>query len=285
MVETKDDAEKFQKFQRLLAEAVRSMTRRGLHLIGENPERFAQMDQLPFPAYIPNLVEDLQTPAFTEALCAAENLFGVRAQAAEPGEIQVLRGIFRQCIVDTSVMNHWPPAIDDHTWRTGRIAVAMGKELGLSKTNLCELFWGGWLHDVGKLFILELSAVLEAQSVRFNMILPLMRAHASLGGLLLERIDPLFPIGKICAYQHQESVDGMGYPKGLRYEYLTIEGLIVGISDSYDATVTRVGWSASQVLDECRQQYTKAGHPDDAVLLAFIRTVERFHTQWYPDKE
>ena len=272
-----------QKFQGLLSEAVRSITDRGIHLITENPESFMQMHDLPFSAYIPDLVENLQTPAFSEALCAAGNLFGVKALNAAPGEVPALRSAFRQCVVDTAVMNHWPLAIDDHTWRTARIAVAIGKELGQPKTSLCELFWGGLLHDVGKLFIEELAATLEAQRVKYDMILPLVRTHASLGGLLLESVYPLFKIGVICAYQHQESVDGTGY-QGLRYEQITTEGRIVNIADGYDATVTRSAWSASQVRDECCQQYMNAGHPDDAVLLAFLRTMDRFHTQWYPHR-
>jgi HD-GYP domain-containing protein (c-di-GMP phosphodiesterase class II) len=239
-----------------------------------------QMHDLPLPDYIPDLVLDLQTPAYIEALGAAKDLFGVPAQEANSKQLRDLKGLFRQCIDETASVNHWPPVIDGHAWRTGRIAVAVGKELGLSQPDLCELFWGGWLHDVGKLFINELADTLEAQRVNYNMILPLVRTHASLGGLLLESVYPLFPIGMICAFQHQESVDGTGY-QGLRYDQLTTEGRIVNIADSYDATVTRSAWSASKVCEECCQQYARASHPDDAVLLAFLRIVERFHTQWY----
>jgi HD-GYP domain-containing protein (c-di-GMP phosphodiesterase class II) len=281
MVEINVDAEKVQEFQSLLAEATRSVTRRGLQLIGEDPERFAQMHARPFPAYIPELAEDLQTPAFFDALEAANDLFGTAAQYAGPGEIPAWRAVFRQCLAATSVANHWPLAIDDHTWRSARIAVAIGKELGLPQSTCCELFWGAWFHDVGKQFILELAAVLEAQKVQFKSILPLIRTHASLGGLLMERVSPLFALGEICAGQHQESVDGTGYPYGLSYGRLTTEGRIVNMSDAYDATVTRSGWSASQICDDCRQQYTSAGHPEDAVLLAFIRVVERYHQPWY----
>jgi response regulator RpfG family c-di-GMP phosphodiesterase len=270
-----------QSFQWLLSEAVESITHRGINLIAEDPKRFMQMHELPFSAYIPDLVEDLRTPLYAKVLGAAKNLFGVKAEEANPKQLKTLRGLFRQCIDNTAAANHFPSPIDGHACRTARIAVMIGKELGLSKPELCELFWGGLLHDVGKLFTNELEAVLESQRIEYDMILPLVRTHASLGGLLLDSVNPLFPIGMICAYQHQESVDGTGY-QGLRYEQITIEGRMVGLADGYDATVTRSAWSASQVRDECCQQYTRAGHPEDAALLAFLRVVDRFHAHWYP---
>jgi HD-GYP domain-containing protein (c-di-GMP phosphodiesterase class II) len=269
-------------FQRLLTEAVRSITQCGLHLITEYPLRFMRMRELPLPEYIPGLADDLKTPAYFEVLRAAQASFGVKAQGANRKQVRALQLLFRQVIVETAEANHWPPPIDDHAWRTGRIAVAVGKELGLPRPGLNELFWAGWLHDVGKLFILELADTLEAQGVNFEIILPLIRTHASLGGLLLESVYPLFTLGPICAVQHQESVDGTGY-QGLHYEQLSAEGCIVGLADSYDATVTRVAWSAARVCEENRQQYARAGHPDDVVLMAFLRVVERYHTHWYPE--
>lgn len=282
MVEIVEPSEDIRKFQWLLSEAVKTITNRGIDLIAEDPKRFMQMHELPFTSYIPDLVEDLQTPLYVKTLGIAKDLFGVKAQEANPEQLKALKGLFRQCVDNTATVNHYASPIDEHAWRTARIAVTIGKELGLSEPILYELFWGGLLHDVGKLFTNELEATLEAQRIEYDMILPLVRTHASLGGLLLESVYPLFPIGMICAYQHQESVDGTGYPKGLRYEHITTEGRIVNISDSYDATVTRSSWSTSQVCDECCQQYMTAGHPEDVVLLAFLRTVERFHTQWYP---
>jgi HD-GYP domain-containing protein (c-di-GMP phosphodiesterase class II) len=280
MAKNVEHREDIQNFQWLLSEAVKSITHRGINLIAEDPKRFMQMHELPFTCYIPELVEDLRTPLYAKTLGAAKNLFGVKAREANPKQLKTLRGLFRQCIDNTATVNHFPSPIDGHACRTARIAVMIGKELGLSKPELYELFWGGLLHDVGKLFTNELEAVLEAQRIEYDMILPLVRTHASLGGLLLDSVNPLFPIGMICAYQHQESVDGTGY-QGLRYEQITTEGRIVGLADGYDATVTRSAWNVSQVRDECCQQYTRAGHPDDAVLLAFLRTVERFHTRWY----
>lgn len=272
--------EDIQNFSVLLTQAVKSITQRGLCLIAEAPQRFMRMRELPLREYIPGLADDLKTPAYSEALRAAQASFGVRTQRANRNQVRALRLLFRKVIVESAEANHWPAPIDDHAWRTSRIAVAVGKELGLAKQELCELFWGGWLHDVGKLFVNELAETLEAQRVYPAMILPLMRTHAALGGLLLESVNPLFTLGAICAVQHQESVDGTGY-QGLRYEQLTAEGCIVGLADSYDATVTRVAWSAARVCEENRQQYARAGHPEDAVLLAFLRVVERKHKHWY----
>ena len=52
----------------------------------------------------------------------------------------------------------------------------------------------------------------------------------------------------------------------LTIDELTMEGRIAHLADSYDATVTRSGWSAARVCDGFRETYRKIGRSDDAIF-------------------
>jgi len=270
-----------QEFQEIMVKAVHSITQRGLTILAGKPEACRRMAGMPFPDYIPALARDLQTPEYRALLTLAQQHFGESVQFTQTSPNESLRGAFYQCFQQVAASRFETAGVGEHSRRVARIAKAVGEQLGFSSQELQEIHWGGLLHDIGKLFIDDLATTLEAKQVDLDKILPFVRTHATLGGLLLDSVSPLFPVGRVCAYQHQESVDGSGYPFGLCYEELTTEGQIVNLADGYDATVTRRNWSLAQVCEQNRQVYEWAGYPDATVLQAFLRTVERFHDKWY----
>jgi HD-GYP domain-containing protein (c-di-GMP phosphodiesterase class II) len=154
--------------------------------------------------------------------------------------------------------------------------------MSYSSSEISEIYWGGLLHDIGKLFVGELFVALDAQELPSPVTLPFIRAHACLGRSFLESVLPLFPTALTCAAFHQESVDGSGYPQGLTYYQLPVESQIVNLADGYDATVTRMGWSAAQVCADAEQMYARAGHPQAPVLSALIDVIHEHHLEWYP---
>jgi HD-GYP domain-containing protein (c-di-GMP phosphodiesterase class II) len=270
-----------QEFQQSLKAASLSITRRGLEILRDNPDACRRIAGMPFPDYIPALACDLQTPELKAVLTLARQLFGEYGQYLQTMANEALRDMFHQCLRQAAASRWESAGVGDHPCRVAQIAVAVGEQLRFTSLELDEIQWGGLLHDIGKLFIDNLASTLEEMQIDYDQILSFVRTHATLGGLLLESVFPLFPTGMMCAYQHQESVDGSGYPFGLRYEQLTVESQIVNLADGYDATVTRSNWSLAQVCDQNRQMYEKAGYPDATVLQAFLQTIERFHTEWY----
>ena len=270
-----------QEFQEIMVKAVHSITQRGLTILADKPEACRRMVGMPFPDYIPALARDLQTPEYRGILALAWQHFGEPVQFTQTSANDSLRVAFYHCLQQVAASRFETAGVGEHSRRVARIAKAVGEQLGFSSQELQEIHWGGLLHDIGKLFIDDLATTLEARQVEREVILPFVRTHATLGGLLLESVSPLFPAGIMCAYQHQESADGSGYPFGLCYEELTTEGQIVNLADGYDATVTRCNWRLAQVCEQNRQVYERAGYPDATVLQAFLHTVERFHDKWY----
>ena len=268
-------------FQQLLAESSRTITARGLALYAADPPKYNHLAALPFPAYIPLLAEEVKTSAFTDLLASAHDLFGKPACHLDGKALESLRQLFFQSVWQTASSQAWFPQEGGHSERVAQIASAIAGELGLSLPEIHEIHWGGLLHDIGKVFVCDLFDALIAQGLPLGVTMPFIRTHASLGGSFLESVLPLFPTGLVCAAQHQESVDGSGYPVGLKYGQLTVEGQIVNLADGYDATVTRFGWTAQQVSSDNQQMYARAGHLDAPVLRAFLHTVEKYHAEWY----
>jgi hypothetical protein len=269
-------------FQQLLSASSQSILRCGLSLYASTPEKYARLASLPFPAYIPSLAQDLKTPEYSACLSSARLLFGESAQDLPPSELEALRQHFFDCTWRAASTQTWFPQECGHAYRVARNAAALAAQLGCSDHEVGEIYWGGLLHDIGKIFVGELFVALADQGLPIETTMPFIRTHASLGGDFLESVLPLFSIPLVCAAQHQESVDGSGYPEGLRYEQLTIPGQIANIADGYDATVTRLGWSASQICNDIQSMYTRAGHPQAPILSAFLQLVEERHCDWYP---
>jgi response regulator RpfG family c-di-GMP phosphodiesterase len=269
------------EFQQLLAASSQSITVRGLALYASDPQKYSQLAVLPFPAYIPVLAEDLKTPELAALLSSARSLFGESALQLAGPELEALRRLFFECVWRTASAQTWFPQEDGHVFRVARNSAALASQLGCSDSEVGEIYWGGLLHDIGKVFVGELFVALADQGLPIETTMPFIRTHASLGRDFLESVHPLFTNSLVCAAQHQESVDGSGYPDGLRYEQLTIPGQIANIADGYDATVTRLGWSASQIIADIQGMYARAGHPHAPLVQAFIQLVEEHHLDYY----
>jgi hypothetical protein len=269
------------EFQQLLAASSQSITTRGLALFASDPQKYSQLALLPFSTYIPALAEDLKTPEFYALLAFARLLFGESARNLAPSELELLRQLFFDCFWQTVSAQTWFPQEGGHAHRVARNAAALAAQLGCSDCEVGEIYWGGLLHDIGKVFVGELFVALADQGLPIETTMPFIRTHASLGRDFLESVQPLFTNSLVCAAQHQESVDGSGYPDGLKYEQLTIRGQIVNIADGYDATVTRLGWSASQICADIQSMYARAGHPAAPIVQAFLQLVEERHCDMY----
>lgn len=180
------------EFQRLLTLASQSIADCGLFLYTSNPQKYNQLNSLPFPAYIPALSEDLKTPEFSAVLSSARSLFGESALILAGPELEALRRLFFECIWRTASAQTWFPQEGGHAHRVARNATALAALLGFSDDEAHEIYWGGLLHDIGKVFVGELFVALADQGLPIETTMPLIRTHASLGRDFLESVQPLF---------------------------------------------------------------------------------------------
>ncbi len=118
------------------------------------------------------------------------------------------------------------------------IGVALGRSLGLARSDIELLALGGLLHDVGKCTVPE--AILSKPGRLTDAEFQEIRRHPTEGLRLLAALEPALPAALLdMVRHHHERLDGTGYPDGLRG--LEIAPMIrwLSICDVYGALVER----------------------------------------------
>ena len=129
-------------------------------------------------------------------------------------------------------------------------AVALGRQLGLPKTDLKTLAQGGLLFDIGKVKLDD--ALLNKKDRLTPEEFEVVKSHVEEGVELLRKTqDVTRHILQIAEYHH-ERYDGSGYPKGTVGDDIPVFARILGVIDCYDAITSD-------------RPYAKAMSPSDAV--------------------
>ncbi|MFN0063495.1 MAG: HD-GYP domain-containing protein [Myxococcaceae bacterium] len=146
------------------------------------------------------------------------------------------------------------PYTRGHSQRVGELAAEIGTELKLPDRELKLLRYGGILHDIGKIGIME--GILHKQSRLTTEEMTVMREHPMIGDNIVGPVRFLSPV-RAAVRHHHEWFDGTGYPDKLSGDNIPLIARIIAVADTYDAcTSTRPYQQAMPIvraLDVCRQ--------------------------------
>ncbi len=161
-----------------------------------------------------------------------------------------------------------------HSQRVGDLAMEIGRELGLTERELKQLHYGGILHDIGKIGIVE--TILCKQTRLTDDEMAVMRGHPEIGDQIVEPITFLGPV-RACVRSHHERWDGSGYPDKLVGEAIPLVARIVACSDTFDAcTSTRPYQKAMPLQKAMEIMHNLSGKQlDPKVVDALVRVVEK----------
>jgi PAS domain S-box-containing protein/putative nucleotidyltransferase with HDIG domain len=134
------------------------------------------------------------------------------------------------------------PYTAGHQERVARLAVAMGRKMGLSEDQLEGLRVAGLLHDVGKVSVPAeiLSKPTALTAIEFSIV----RVHPETGHAILQEIEFPWPVAAI-VLQHHERMDGSGYPRGLRGDEILLEARILAVADTLEAMASHRPYRAA----------------------------------------
>ncbi|MCX7600942.1 MAG: GAF domain-containing protein [Meiothermus sp.] len=159
-----------------------------------------------------------------------------------------------------------------HTDRVAALAEQLGRALGLSETELRDLRWGAYLHDVGKLTIPD--AILLKPGKLTPEEFSTMKTHAPLGDNLVRNL-PFVPLAaRQVVRHHHERWDGRGYPDGLAAEHIPLSARIFAICDVFDALCSERPYKAAMSPEMAAQELwcsVQSGHLDRHLVEVFLK--------------
>lgn len=118
-----------------------------------------------------------------------------------------------------------------HTWSVMDIGVRLAGKLGLPQETQRQIYYGGLLHDLGKIGIPV--SILEKPGKLNREEMAVMKNHVVLSGEIIK--DCIEETVARIALRHHEKLDGSGYPLGLTAKELTLPERILAVSDIISA--------------------------------------------------
>ncbi len=154
------------------------------------------------------------------------------------------------------------PYTRGHSDRVTRFSMLIAKELGLAQEEVEKIRISAQLHDVGKIGIedriLKKPGALTAEEYE------IMKSHTVRGANILrpvEQLKEMIPGIEL----HHESLDGRGYPYGLKGDDIPLPARIIAVADTFDAMTTN-------------RPYQSAKEPEYAIRIIQSLTRNKFDT-------
>lgn len=163
-----------------------------------------------------------------------------------------------------------------HSERVARIAMELGRELGLLEEELGDLYLAGLLHDIGKIGVPD--ALLAKKGLLTPEEFEQIKPHSSLGYSMLKDLKPIHHLLPGIR-NHHERFDGTGYPDGLKGETIPLIARIIAVADSYDAMTTDRPYRDSMSLPQVEATLSRGlgSQWDPRVIEGFLRCRHRIH--------
>ncbi len=164
------------------------------------------------------------------------------------------------------------PYTAGHSRHVAKLAVLVGKEMGLNEEDLHGLRICAILHDIGKVIIP--AGILNKPGRLSEHEWGLIQAHPTTAYETLRHIPFPWPVADV-VHQHHERLDGSGYPLGLKGSQIHMWARIIAVADMVDAMTShrpyRPGLPRQNALNELRKG--DGLHYDTKAVEALIRVI------------
>ncbi len=154
----------------------------------------------------------------------------------------------------TKVVETRDPYSIGHQQRVSKLATAIAQEIRLPWDKIEGTKIASLVHDIGKVnlpteIISKPSKLIE---VEFNLI----KNYPKVGYDILKKVDFPWPIAEI-VLQHQEKIDGSGYPRGLKGDKICIEAKILGVANVVEAMSSYKSYRPALSISEALAEISK----------------------------
>src|SRR6185437_14359274 len=134
------------------------------------------------------------------------------------------------------------PYTRGHSDRVTKYSVMIAREMGLEESFIETLQVSAQLHDVGKIGIED--RILKKPGALTPEEFEIMKTHTTKGAHILRGVKQL-AVMLPGIELHHESLDGRGYPHGLKGEQIPLMPRIIMVADTFDAMTTNRPYQAA----------------------------------------
>lgn len=204
-----------------------------------------------------------ESDVFTESVLQQIDVYGHMISLMVINEANLINTL-SAAVKTTGKLSHLrDPETGSHLDRMSRysrmIAIALAEKYQLSDDFIEHLFMFSPLHDIGKIAIPD-SILLKPDRLDDSEKM-IMQTHAAAGREIiddllenfeLENIEYTGMLRNIIEFHH-ETINGQGYPSGLKAEQIPIESRIVAVADVFDALTSvrpyKEAWSNEKAFE------------------------------------
>jgi HD-GYP domain-containing protein (c-di-GMP phosphodiesterase class II) len=134
------------------------------------------------------------------------------------------------------------PYTRGHSDRVTRYSVLIATEMGLKDEDIDNIRISAQLHDVGKIGIED--RILKKPGALTPEEFEIMKTHTTKGAAILRPVEMLREMLPGIELHH-ESLDGRGYPHGLKGDQIPLMPRIIMVADTFDAMTTNRPYQAA----------------------------------------
>ena len=134
------------------------------------------------------------------------------------------------------------PYTRGHSDRVTRYSVLIATEMGLKEEDIEKIRVSAQLHDVGKIGIED--RILKKPGALTPEEFEIMKTHTTKGAAILRPVEALRDMLPGIELHH-ESLDGRGYPHGLKGDQIPLMPRIIMVADTFDAMTTNRPYQAA----------------------------------------
>jgi diguanylate cyclase (GGDEF)-like protein len=155
-----------------------------------------------------------------------------------------------------------------HSELVARYAEVIGRALNLSPDELNDLVFAGRVHDIGKIFVPE--RILNKSGPLTEDEFYLVKIHARIGGEILSILPGSERMANAVEHHH-ESLDGSGYPAGLRGEQIPLWARILSLADAFANMTTERAFAPAKTPIQALEELEKlSGIRYDGMLVRLL---------------
>lgn len=196
----------------------------------------------------------------------------VQHQRTEVELRAVMEGVIHAMALTSEIRD---PYTAGHQRRVSTLAAAIAREMRMADDEIDGIRLAGLVHDLGKIYVPAeiLSKPGHLNPIEFSLI----KVHPQLGHDILQTIDFPWPIAQM-VLQHQERLDGSGYPQGLQGEKILLGARIISVADVVEAMAFHRPYRPALGIEKAIEEITaNQGRFYDATVVAACLSVLKSH--------